>query len=273
MNSSDAPATVSGLFIHPVKSGRARAVSRTRVDYFGMVEDRRLMVVDEHGTSLTQRTLPGLAAIEAEFDEAHRSVALSTPRLPRISVNLRPAQPAALPVVIWGDHVDVTDLGDEVARWLHACLGREARLVTLAPEYSRPVRRNGEPGDEVSFTDAFPLLLISEPSLATLNERLDAPVPMNRFRPNVVISGCRAHAEDEWKRIRIGDCILRAAGPSSRCSVITIDQQTLLAGKEPLATLATYRRGGDGKIYFGQNYINETKRGGFAIADVVEVLA
>ncbi len=247
-------------------------MSEAALDRFGLVGDRRFLVVDEHGQFLTQRTRPKLALIEplAHAD----TLALKAPGRPslRIAAAPPPGSPS-LQVVVWRDTVAAVDLGPEVAAWLGDYLESPARLVAMPAEFSRPIRKpTAYPGDETAFADAFPLLIISEASLADLNDRLDEPLPMDRFRPNLVVRDCPAFAEDSWRRIRIGDVVLRAAGPCARCVVTTTDQRTLERGKEPLRTLARYRRSADGDVNFGQNCIHESRAGLLRIDMPVEVL-
>lgn len=264
--------TLAALHVYPVKSCRGHAVEAVDLDVFGPRGDRRFLVVDERGQFLTQRTLPRLALIEPTLESTQ--LQLAAPGIETVSIPAVPG-PAAptLEVTIWRDTVAAADLGPTAASWLTTVLGRPARLVAMADAYHRPIRKDTAlPGDEAPFSDAFPLLVISEASLEELNGRLTEPVPMNRFRPNVVISGCDAFAEDTWKRIRIGDVVLRAAGPCGRCIVTTIDQASLEQSKEPLRTLAQYRRSADGAVLFGQNYIHETKSGTLRVGAVVEIL-
>ena len=140
----------------------------------------------------------------------------------------------------------------------------EEILRPVNPDYARE-------GDIVSFADAFPLLLISQASLDDLNSKLAVPVPMNRFRPNIVINGCGAFDEDGWKKIRVGNMVFHVMKPCGRCVTTTVDQSTGVQGKEPLATLSKYRKV-DGKVLFGQNVIPE-KRGMVHVGDVVEVIS
>jgi uncharacterized protein YcbX len=126
--------------------------------------------------------------------------------------------------------------------------------------------------DQVLFADGYPFLLISEESLEELNRRLDEPLPMNRFRPNIVIKGSGLpHTEDIIKRFRLGDVILNGVKPCARCKITTTDQETTLVGKEPLRTLATYRRGADGGVMFGQNLIPENK-GMLRVGDSLKIV-
>jgi uncharacterized protein YcbX len=141
----------------------------------------------------------------------------------------------------------------------------------MPPDTVRPVDvDHAGPGHRVGFADGYPLLLLSEGSLDELNRRLEAPLPMDRFRPNVVVDGCGPHAEDRWRRLRVGDVEMRVVKPCSRCSITTVDQATAARGPEPLATLADYRLAG-GKVLFGQNLVHES-RGTLRVGDVVEVL-
>jgi len=263
---------VDSLHVHPIKSCRGHAVDEAALDRFGLTGDRRFLIVDERGQFLTQRTLPKLALIEPLVQTD--TLALNAPGRPslRIAATPPPESPS-LQVVVWRDTVAAVDLGPEVAAWLGDYLESPARLVAMPPEFSRPIRKPAAyPGDEAAFADAFPLLVLSEASLADLNDRLDEPLPMDRFRPNLVVRECPAFAEDSWRRIRIGDVVLRAAGPCARCVVTTTEQRTLERGKEPLRTLAQYRRSADGEVNFGQNYIHETKAGVLRVGMRVEVL-
>jgi uncharacterized protein YcbX len=174
-------------------------------------------------------------------------------------------------VQVWKDVVDACDAGPEAARFLSAHLGMDARLVRMPDDTLRQVRLDyARPGDRVGFADAFPLLVIGEGSLEELNRRLETPLPMLRFRPNLVIAGTAPNEEDAWRRIRIGDTELDVLKPCDRCVVTTIDQTTGMAGKEPLRTLSTYRRW-NGKVYFGK-YAVHRGRGTVRVGDEVTVL-
>jgi uncharacterized protein YcbX len=270
---------VSGLFIHPVKSLRAVSVPSVELDPLGIVGDRRFMVVDEHGRFLSQRTLPRMALVETRLTAD--KLILSTAHTGQVTVpRAADAQAPLRTVSVWkSEGLHAEDCGDAVATWLGEFLGITCRLVRIGQSFHRPMTKPAaRPGDLVSFADAEPLLVISEASLADLNDRLVArdeePLPMDRFRPNLVIAGCDAFAEDAWPRLRIGNVILRAGGPCARCIVTTTNQQTAERGKEPLRTLATYRRDPDDPtdVNFGQNFIHETKHGPLAVGAPVEIL-
>ena len=272
---------LSGLFIYPVKSLRGAAVDSATVDELGLAGDRRFLVVDENGKFLTQRTLPRMALIATALDEL--ALTLGADGAGNVSVP-RASQPDAplRSVSVWkSEGLLAEDCGDAAARWLGDFLGLKCRLVRIGPRFIRPILKPdvAGPGDRVMFADAFPFLVLGEASLADLNDRLaergEPPMPMNRFRPNLVVSGAPAFAEDGWPRLRIGEVTFRAGGNCARCIVTTTDQFTGERGKEPLRTLATYRRSRSDPtdVDFGQNLIHETKTGTLRIGDEVRLLA
>ena len=167
--------------------------------------------------------------------------------------------------------IAAVDQGQEASDWFRGFLGVPCRLVGMADEHVRPTGRRLRPGDQVSFADSYPLLLISEASLEDLNARLAAPLPMDRFRPNIVVSGCPPYAEDGWRTVRAGAVGLDVMKPCVRCVITTTDQQTAQRSTEPLRTLATYRRDADGGVIFGQNLLHHGP-GALRVGDPVEVL-
>lgn len=260
---------VSELHIYPVKGAAGIPVPRVQLDAFGVAGDRRWMIVDEAGTFLSQRERPELGRLNVELVED--GLVLRSDRAGEARVTRPPADAARRRVRVWHDEVDAVDGGDAAAAILSAHLGSPARLVHMPDSTLRPVHPPfGRPGDRVNFADAFPLLLIGQASLDALNARLTEPVSMLRFRPNIVIEGTTPHAEDAWRRIRIGAVDCDVVKPCARCVVTTLDPATSRAGKEPLRTLATYRRW-KGLVWFGQNAIHRVQ-GGVAVGDVVEVL-
>ena len=271
---------LSSLFIYPVKSLHGLSVASVELDALGLSGDRRFMVVDERGRFLTQRTLPRMALIRTMLTPER--LALSAVGAGEIEVG-RASDPTAplRAVKVWkSEGLRAEDCGDAAAVWLGNFLGIACRLVRAGTEFHRPMTKpKARAGDVVSFADADPLLVVSESSLANLNDRLlvqgEDPVPMDRFRPNLVVSGCDAFAEDSWPRVRIGEVVLRAGGPCARCVVTTTDQLTAERGKEPLRTLATYRRdaGDPTDVNFGQNFIHETKCGLLRLGDAVEAFS
>ncbi len=266
---------LSGLFLYPVKALRGCAVSVAALDQLGLVGDRRFLIVDELGRFLTQRTLPRMALITTALEATHLTLSTSPAHSVRVP---RASDSAALlrTVSVWkSEGLLAEDCGDPAAAFLSDFLATHCRLVRIGGKFSRPILKPvARAGDTVTFADAYPLLVISEASLADLNDRLDFPLPMDRFRPNLVVAGCAAFAEDSWPRFRIGDAIFRAGGPCARCIVTTTDQFTAERGKEPLRTLATYRRDVEDPtdVNFGQNLIHETKSGTLRVGDGVTML-
>jgi len=260
---------LSEINIYPIKSARGISLPAARLDDRGLEYDHRWMVVDEAGHFLTQRTFPKMALINVALREGHLSV--TSRGLRELSVPLRTPSEGKLRVQVWDDSLDAIDVGPEASLWFSDLLGFRCRLVRL-PE--KPVRfvntRYAPPNTPVSFADAFPLLLISRMSLEDLNARLTDPVPMNRFRPNLVIEGTSPFEEDTWKSLQIGSVSLRVAKPCSRCTLPTVNQDTGETGKEPIRTLATYRTR-DSKVYFGQNLIHSGP-GILKVGDVAHVI-
>lgn len=270
---------LSGLFIYPVKGLRGIAVDTLKVDPLGPVGDRRFLVVDESGRFLTQRSHPRMTLVDTALSTDE--LRLSATDAGSVSIQRHPDPSAPIrPVTIWRhEGLLAEDCGDAAAAWLGDFLSIRCRLVRIGPRFRREVTKAAaQPGDVFTFADAVPMLVISEASLADLNDRLmergAEVVPMDRFRPNLVVTGCPPFAEDTWPRFRIGELAFRAAGPSIRCLVTTTNQQTGERGVEPLRTLATFRRDAkdSSNVLFGQNLIHETKHGTLRIGDVVEVV-
>ena len=268
---------VTGLYVYPIKSCGGLTLERTQLEARGPVYDRRWMIVDGHGTFVSQRELPRLALIQPSF--AGDMLALTAPAMPPIAVPLQQQATARkLPVVVWRDACLGLDEGDAVADWFSAFLDAPVRLVRMADGFVRPVdRRYAREAAQVGFADAYPLLLIGQASLDDLNARLKArgkaALPMNRFRPNVVVAASPAYAEDDWRLIRVGEVLLDLVKPCARCVTTTVDQSRgeVTDKDEPLATLATYRRGANG-VLFGQNAIHRSL-GVLTVGDEVKLLA
>jgi hypothetical protein len=227
------------------------------------------MLVDEAGRFLTQRQLPRMALIDTQLRADALIVRAAS--MPDLTVPLQADAGQAIQTQIWQDSAPAYSAGNEAAAWLSEFLSTPVRLVSFPADHLRQVDETyAKKGDGTAFSDGFPFLLISQASLDELNSRLPEPVPMRRFRPNLVVSGTEAFAEDRWRRIRIGALSFRVVKPCSRCVITTIDPQTAKKGVEPLRTLATYRRQ-DGKVCFGQNLIHDGL-GSLKIGDQVEVL-
>ena len=262
---------LSSLYLYPIKSTAPLVVETALVEPRGLRDDRRWMVVDADGRFITGRQLPRMTLVHARPGPG--GLSLDAPGMPTLQVPF-PRSNTTVPVNVWKSDVAARPADAASDAWLSGFLGQPVRLVHMDAGITRPMTDvHSLPGDEVSFADAFPLLLISRAALDGLNARLAKPVSMLQFRPNLVVDDAPAHAEDGWKRIRVGDVEFDVAKPCSRCVFTTVDP---LRGErdpdgEPLRTLVGYRRSGDG-VTFGQNLIPRSL-GTLRIGDPVEVLA
>lgn len=242
--------------MYPVKSCRGVAVPALELDRLGPVNDRRFMLVNEAGRFLTQREHHALALVAATITP--EALELEAPGRERLTIELgRPRDRRG--VVVWRFETESFDCGELAAAWFSGYLGANVRLVEFDRDGFRAANPAHAPEGSSAglFSDGYPVLLATEASLADLNSRLPEPVPMNRFRPNVVISGSKAFEEDGWTELRIGEVTFRVAKPCERCVVTTVDQGTGLAGKEPLATLAKFRKR-DGTVHFATNLVHRS---------------
>lgn len=252
------------IHVHPLKSVRGYAPHSAEVLPWGLSGDRRWMVVDAAGKAVTQRPHPRLALAAAELLPGG-GIRLSAPGRDPLTVPVPPAG-ATTTVELWKDHVEAVPADAAAHAWMSDYLEAEVRLVHLDdPAHRRPIDpQYAERGETVSFADGYPLLLTTLSSLDALNSLIaqgdhadEGPLPMDRFRPSVVVDGTPPWAEDHWSRVAIGDVTFRVAKMCGRCVVTTTDQQTADRGKEPLRTLARHRRFGD-QLVFGQNLIPES---------------
>ena len=262
--------TLSNLTYYPIKACRGFDVAESHVERMGLADDRRMMVVTPEGEFLTQREHPKLALITPALK--NDSVTLSAPNFDSIQFGIQKSGTPAS-VNIWKSKgVSAIDQGDETAQWFSDWLGVSVRLMHVDQNFKRRLNPDFAVSaeDHTGFADGYPILIISEESLQDLNSKLDSALPMNRFRPNIVVKGCEPFAEDAWKRIRIGGVEMALVKPCPRCEVTTIDKETLERNKEPLKTLATYRKQ-EGGAMFGMNVI-PLNEGGINLGMSVEVL-
>ena len=265
---------LSGLFIYPVKGLKGIALEEARCTDRGLENDRRFMVVDAAGTFISQRTTPKMATVWTEIRQG--TLALAAPDMPELAIALRPSGGERARVKVWSSTVDATTVSREADAWLTEYLGTACRLIHMADaseRYSNP--RYAGRGKRVSFADGYAYLLASEASLADLNARLGTrghpALPMNRFRPNLVVTGGAAFAEDRWNEVRVGTAVLAAVKPCGRCEVTTTDQATgEVRGPEPLATLSTFRNSREFGVMFGMNLVTQ-REGRVRVGDSVEV--
>lgn len=243
---------ITGLWFYPVKGCRAVATPEVRLVDTGFAGDRRFVVVDEKGLFLTQRDVPELARIDATYrDDA---LVLACEGHGELRVPLA-ADAGEREIQVWSSHGIANDTGDAAAAWLRPILGRPVRLMRAGSSWKRSFDRDGVTGP-LTFADGYPLLMISEASLQDLNGRLPEPVPMERFRPNIVVSGITAYAEDALLTAQTNGITLRGVKPCTRCAVTTTDQRSgeRDARSEPLRTLARYRNDKELRgVKFGMN--------------------
>lgn len=246
---------LSEIFIYPIKSLGGIAVNSAVVEEKGLQYDRRWMLVDAHNQFMTQRKFVRMALLKVSLEEDFLKV--TGPGISVLSVPFIPHTTEIISVTVWDDICTAVVVSKEANKWFSEALQKECKLVFMPDESLRLVdERYAKNKEIVSFADAYPYLLIGEASLADLNSRLPQPVPMNRFRPNLVINTTEPFVEDKWKSISIGESVFHLVKPCARCILTTIDQQTGVVGKEPLKTLSTYRNFNN-KVLFGQNLVRE----------------
>jgi uncharacterized protein len=268
MSDPEVQSRVTRLAIYPVKGLGGQLLDVAEVQERGFAWDRRWMLVGEGNRFLTQRVLPKMATIKARVRAGELVLSHGNSE---ITVATKPPSTASkIQATIWNDRVEAVFL-PEPGQWLSGILNYHCDLVFMPDTTRRPVNPAfARPDDIVGFADAYPILLIGEASLADLNARLDDPVPIDRFRPNIVVSTNEPFIEDQWGEIEIGSTLICGTKASDRCSVPTVDQLTgESAGPEPIRTLALYRRFGKG-VYFGQN-LTIRQMGRIAVGDVVSV--
>jgi uncharacterized protein YcbX len=259
---------LSAITLYPVKSLAGISVSSWPVIKTGLLYDRKWMLIDADRQFLSQRKLPKMALIKTALTDRH--LILSASGMEDLSLPLMPMDGDIISSTIWHDQCDARSVSREADQWLSYFLKLDCRLVYKPDEMIRQVDpRYAYDTDNVAFADGFPFLMISENSLVSLNQEMQLNLPMARFRPNLVISGCAPYAEDSWREISIGTIDFRLTKPCSRCSVPAIDPETAQTGKEPLTTLNRIRKW-ENKIYFGQNALHN-QSGILTVGDTVQV--
>lgn len=276
---------ISGINIYPIKSLKGIRLDRAIVENRGLKNDRRFMLIDVNNDLVTQREIHSLAMVYTRFVEKILEMSFDKERWFRIRDYF--FENETIEVRVWNSFCDALVADDEINSLFSKRFETDLRLVRMPSATSRRINEAFNAGDDiVSFADGYPLLLIGESSLNDLNSRLEEEILMDRFRPNLVVSGFEPFAEDSWKKIRVGNTIFRVTKPCARCVVTTIDQSTGVSDvKEPLKTLATYRKSSDvfpndienfglGKndILFGQNLVAENFGEEIKLGDHVEVL-
>lgn len=296
---------ISSIHIYPIKSLKGIALDSAVVEKRGLRHDRRWMLTDKNNMFFTQREFPRMASVEVGIDED--ALYVTADGFGTLEIAHSPDTGDRRDVTIWQSICPGEVYGGTVNEWFSDVLGTDSQLVYMPDDSRRKVSEMFDRGgDIVSFADGYPLLVIGEASLADLNERIAknvelpprpsatppkqggeffAPLPMNRFRPNIVVSGSEPFAEDNWGRVRVGEAVFRGTKPCARCAITTVDQaKGEFDGKEPLRTLAAYRMAKDvmperyeslgvteNSVLFGQNLIAETPGVTISVGDAVTV--
>lgn len=262
---------VSQLYLYPLKSARGYGVPQYSLDARGPQWDRRWMLVDNDGKFLTQRQHPVMTQLVARFEDNELQIA--APEMPELVIPqfywemVKKKQP----VTVWRDTVQAKVAEGHVNAWFEQVLKQPCKLAYMPEDTRRPVDPvYAKKGEITGFADGFPLLLTTEASLQQLGEWLGSPLDMMRFRPNIVVSGNTAFAEDGWKRLRVGNVEFEVAKRCSRCAIPTLDPWTGERNPAVFATLKAHRSH-DGEVFFGQNLLAAGK-GELKVGDSVEVL-
>jgi uncharacterized protein len=244
---------LSEIWIYPIKSLGGIRLRSSKVMEKGLTFDRRWMLIDEGNTFMTQRVHTMMALFKLEMNQSSFKVTFKNDSI--ILPFVHSIIPTEIKTNVWDDEVITLEVSESYSKWFSEKLGIKCKLVSFPEENSRPIDALYKINNEnVSLADGYPLLIIGQSSLDDLNSRLESSVPMNRFRPNLVFTGGQPYEEDTWKYFTIRKNKFAGVKPCSRCILTTINQQTAEKGKEPLATLATYRKN-ENKIYFGQNVL------------------
>jgi hypothetical protein len=245
---------IHSLYVYPIKSCQGIRLQQAILDTRGIEYDRRWMLVDERGRFLSQRELPQMALIACCF--ADDRLVVSCGGHGELSIPLQQSTGRRVTVGIWNDQCNASEVSPESNRWFSDVLDRPVRLVYLPDDELRQVDLDyAQHGDGVGFADGFPLLILSLDSVRQLGVKLGERIDIARFRPNLVVDGCAAHAEDGWSSLSVDGIRIRIAKPCSRCAIPGLDPASAKRHPTLLRTLAGYRRR-DGKVYFGQNALH-----------------
>jgi uncharacterized protein len=263
---------VSQLFIYPIKSLGGIAKQAVEITSTGFKHDRRLMLVDENNMFLTQRVHPQMALLQTGENAEGIFVFHKQHPLQSILLPFAAGYKKKLSVTVWDDVCEALEADEDINSWFSDMLHISCKLVYMPDSTKRLVDKTYAGNNEItSFSDGYPILMIGQASLDTLNQKLIAPLPMNRFRPNIVFTGGHAHIEDEMAAFTIDTINFLGVKPCARCVMTTIDQQTAAGGKEPLKTLTGYRMKNN-KIYFGQNVLQQ-QNGFIKITDEIKIIS
>ena len=288
---------ISEINIYPIKSLKGISLDSSLVQERGLQYDRRWMLTTPEGMFFTQREFPRMATMDVWIEEDGTGLGVAADRFGDVFVPMDPRTGHRQQVTIWQSVCEGEVHSAALNEWFSDVIGTNCQLVYMPDDSRRGLNPRFDRGNEVvSFADGYPLMVLSEASLDDLNRRIAAantngtaahlPLPMNRFRPNIVVSGCDAYAEDDWQRIRIGETEFRSTKPCERCVVTTVDQaKGEFAGKEPLKTFASYRMAKDlipdryeslgvgaNAVLFGQNLVAESFGSTLKVGDEIQLI-
>ncbi len=271
---------LSEIFCYPIKSLGGISLRKAKIEERGLQYDRRWMLVDAaSGLALTQRTVPKMALLQVALKETALQITQAHQKLAPLLIPFQKTEGfETIQVQVWGSICTAQTIDKQIDEWFSEALEQPCRLVYMPDNCQRLVDVDwAKKGEIVSFADGYPLLLIGQSALDDLNKRMEKAILVNRFRPNLVFTGGSPYEGDTWHRFRIGQTIFENVKPCSRCIVTTLDQATLARGKEPLKTLATYRKVG-GKVMFGHNLLIENAtqlmdENSVAVGQEIEVLS
>ena len=262
---------ISHLFIHPIKSLGGIEIQNAQLTDRGLEHDRRWMLVDEHNQFLTQRTFPRMALLKTALKENKLIVFENDHIEDSLTLDLTPTLGEKLQVDVWDDNCEAHHISTTADVWFSKKLQRNVKLVYMPDSSRRPVDgKYALQNDITNFSDGYPVLIIGQSSLDDLNSRLNETIPMNRFRPNIVFTGGVPYQEDEMKYFKINGLHFYGVKPCGRCVMTTINQETSIAGKEPLRTLSMYRSANN-KVNFGQNLLH-TGIGRIQVGDEIRLI-
>lgn len=247
---------VEGLFIYPIKSLKGISLDQAQIGPRGFKHDRRWMLIEANGQFITQRAYPVLSLLAISLSSSHMTVRSLKDDVSPIQIPLNPTD-YSIPfdVTVWGSTCSAVEGFKKADQWFSQLLKIDCKLVYMPDDSERSVDpRYGNDGDIVSFADGYPYLIIGQAALDQINQHLEEPVKMDRFRPNIVFSNDDPFVEDSWDEFLIGQHKFRAVKPCARCTMLNVNQQNAQTGKEPLKTLSTFRKKNN-KIYVGQNLL------------------
>jgi hypothetical protein len=248
---------LSEIFVYPIKSASGISLKESYVGEKGLEMDRRWMLIDEKGKFISQRTHPELSLVSVNVENNGLRVKHKIINYDDLFIPFDVDEEFSIDVEIWNDKCQAVLVSNAADCWFSKVLGIPCQLVYMQDNSVRTVDQKYSSGDKtVGFADGFPFLLIGQSSLDDLNSKLERPISINRFRPNLVFKGGEPFIEDSWKEFKIGSVSFYTVKPCARCTIPTVNQETGDKGKEPLITLSSYRKKNN-KVLFGQNLVHE----------------